>query len=53
MTGEDLNNDATQPTDTQDHNLMLNPSELKLIAEWLDMGAQYFNNPLDPAVPTN
>ncbi len=53
MTGEDLNNDATQPTDTQNHNLMLNPSELKLIAEWLDMGAQYFNNPLDPAVPTN
>jgi hypothetical protein len=25
----------------------LNPSELKLLAEWLDLGAQYFNNPFD------
>ena len=53
MTGLDLNNNGSQPTDTQNHNLMLTPSELKLIAEWLDGGAQYFNNPLDPTVPTN
>lgn len=53
MTGLDLNNDSNQPTDTQNHNLMLTQSELKLIAEWLDIGAQYFNNPLDSAVPTN
>lgn len=53
MTGLDLNNNGNQPTDTQNHNSMLTPSELKLIAEWLDGGAQYFNNPLDPAVPTN
>jgi len=28
---------------------MLNPAELKLIAEWLDIGGQYYNNPF--AVP--
>lgn len=53
MTGLDLNNDSNQPTDTQNHNLMLTQSELKLISEWLDIGAQYFNNPLDNDVPTN
>jgi len=54
MTGTDIDNNAgNQPTDTQSHNLMLTQSELKLISEWLDIGAQYFNNPLDPAVPTN
>jgi hypothetical protein len=31
----------------------LTPAELRLIAEWLDIGAQYFNNPFDPAVPLN
>lgn len=31
----------------------LSPAELRLIAEWLDPGAQYFNNPFDPAVPLN
>ena len=31
----------------------LTGAELKLIAEWLDIGAQYFNNPHDPAVPLN
>ena len=53
MTGLDLNNDGNQPTDTQTHNMMLTQSELKLISEWLDIGAQYFNNPYDPATPTN
>lgn len=54
MTGLDLdNNMSNQPADTENHNLMLTPSELKLISEWLDIGAQYFNNPFDPAVPTN
>jgi hypothetical protein len=24
---------------------------LRLISEWVDIGAQYFNNPFDPAVP--
>ncbi|MCP5472546.1 MAG: hypothetical protein R3E75_02090 [Steroidobacteraceae bacterium] len=31
----------------------LSPAELRLLAEWLDIGAQYFNNPFDPAVPLN
>ena len=29
----------------------LSPAELRLIAEWLDVGAQYYNNPFD--APTN
>src|SRR5947207_3490877 len=31
----------------------LSPAELRLVSEWLEIGAQYFNNPLDPAVPVN
>ncbi|MGO9852302.1 MAG: hypothetical protein ACLPTM_11905 [Steroidobacteraceae bacterium] len=31
----------------------LNPAELRVLSEWLDIGAQYFNNPFDPAVPVN
>ncbi len=31
----------------------LSAAELRLLHEWLDIGAQYFNNPFDPAVPTN
>ncbi len=31
----------------------LTPAELRLVSEWLDVGAQYFNNPFDPAVPVN
>ncbi|HED18355.1 MAG TPA: hypothetical protein ENI74_02490, partial [Gammaproteobacteria bacterium] len=34
---------------TVDHTGRLNPAELKLIAEWLDIGGQYYNNPF--AVP--
>lgn len=32
---------------TVDHTSFLNSAELKLIAEWLDIGGQYFNNPFD------
>ncbi len=35
------------------HASYLSPAELRLLAEWLDIGAQYFNNPFDPAVPLN
>lgn len=42
-----------RPADLLNHHLMLTASELKLISEWLDIGAQYFNDPFDPAVPTN
>jgi hydrazine synthase alpha subunit-like protein len=31
----------------------MTPAELRLVSEWLDIGAQYFNNPWDPAVPVN
>jgi hypothetical protein len=31
----------------------LTPAELRLISEWLDIGAQFFNNPFDPAAPVN
>ena len=31
----------------------LTGAELRLLSEWLDIGAQYFNNPWDPAVPLN
>ena len=34
-----------------DHSAMMTPAELKLISEWLDIGAQYFNNPI--AAPEN
>jgi hypothetical protein len=33
------------------HENFLSKAELKLISEWLDMGAQYFNNPF--AAPAN
>jgi hypothetical protein len=35
------------------HEGWLTPVELRLIAEWLDIGGQYFNDPFDPAVPLN
>jgi hypothetical protein len=35
------------------HAQYLSPPELRLLSEWLDIGAQYFNNPFDPAVPVN
>ncbi len=36
---------------TVDHRDFLSPAELRLIAEWLDIGAQYYNNPF--AAPLN
>src|SRR5262249_16709212 len=35
------------------HAVWMSPAELRLLSEWLDIGAQYFNNPFDPAVPVN
>ncbi len=34
-------------TDSMDHRKLLNESELKLLAEWLDIGGRYYNNPFD------
>jgi hypothetical protein len=33
--------------DDGSHRDFLSPAELRLIAEWLDIGGQYFNNPFD------
>ena len=38
---------------TADHAEFLSSAELRLVSEWVDIGAQYFNNPFDPAVPLN
>jgi hypothetical protein len=38
---------------TVDHSGMLTDAELKMISEWIDLGAQNFNNPFDPAAPQN
>jgi hypothetical protein len=34
---------------TVDHSGMLNASELRLVAEWIDLGGQYYNDPFDDA----
>ncbi len=34
-----------------DHNGILDADELRLIAEWLDLGGQYYNNPFDAPTP--
>jgi hypothetical protein len=31
----------------------MSPAELRIITEWLDIGAQYFNDPFDPSAPHN
>jgi hypothetical protein len=36
-----------------DHTGFLTGDELRLVSEWLDIGAQYFNDPFDPAAPQN
>jgi len=46
-----LNRFATGSGST--HAGWLSPAEVRLLSEWLDIGAQYFNNPFDPAVPVN
>ena len=46
-----LNRFAAGSTTT--HAGWMSPAELRLLSEWLDIGAQYFNNPFDPAVPLN
>jgi hypothetical protein len=34
-----------------DHTGFLTPAELRLISEWIDIGAQYYNDPF--VAPTN
>jgi hypothetical protein len=33
---------------TFDHSTLLNAAEIRLLAEWLDLGAQYYNEPFRP-----
>lgn len=35
------------------HAGFLTDDELRMISEWLDLGAQYFNDPFDPTAPQN
>jgi hypothetical protein len=37
------------PAGAPDHSKMLNKAELRLVAEWIDLGSKYFNDPFDPA----
>ncbi len=60
MTGEildvssaDRNRVSWTLTPAVNHVGMLTASELKLISEWLDIGAQYYNNPVHANVPVN
>jgi hypothetical protein len=53
MTGTELEAGRAIPAGTVDHTTMLSGAELKLISEWLDLGAQNFNDPFDPAAPQN
>ncbi|MBT8138871.1 MAG: hypothetical protein KJP25_03815 [Gammaproteobacteria bacterium] len=44
---EEVGGDPLTDEPDIDHSGMLSPAELRLLAEWLDLGAQYYNNPLD------
>src|SRR5450432_3101330 len=37
------------PATAPNHATMLNAAEKRLIAEWMDLGGKYFNDPFDPA----
>ena len=53
MTGTELDDNGRTVFGSVDHSVMLSGAELKLIGEWLDLGAQNFNDPFDPAAPQN
>jgi hypothetical protein len=36
------------PASAPDHSTLLNKAEKRLLAEWMDLGGQYYNNPFDP-----
>ena len=37
------------PATAPDHSKMLNAAELRVLAEFIDLGGKYFNDPFDPA----
>ncbi len=53
MTGTELDDNGRTVFGSVDHSVMLSGAELKLIGEWLDLGAQNFNDPFDLAAPQN
>jgi hypothetical protein len=53
MSGTELDAGRALAVGSVDHSAMLTGAELKLISEWLDLGAQNFNDPFDPAAPQN
>jgi hypothetical protein len=55
MTGQTLMSGAdaraahpNPPSSAPDHSKMLNAAELRLLAEFMDLGGKYFNDPFDP-----
>ncbi len=53
MTETELNAGRVLSAATVNHANMLTPAELRLIAEYLDIGGSYFNDPFDPTAPQN
>jgi hypothetical protein len=59
LAGQTLMSDANAqavhpnpPASAPDHSKMLNAAEKRLVAEWIDTGGKYFNDPFDPASGT-
>jgi hypothetical protein len=55
MSGESLSSDAgartthpNPPNTAPDHSAMLSAAEKRLIAEWIDLGSKYYNDPFNP-----
>ena len=53
LSSQFMNRFAAVATNASTHKGWLSADELRLVSEWLDIGAQFFNNPFDPAVPVN
>lgn len=56
LSGQSLMSDAdartahpNPPASAPDHSKMMNKAEMRLLAEWIDTGGKYFNDPFDPA----
>jgi hypothetical protein len=59
LSGQTLMSDAAAqashpnpPSSAPDHSKMLNRGELRLLAEWIDTGGKYYNDPFDPTSGT-
>ena len=53
LTETEINATRSLGAKTVNHAGLLSKAELRLISEWLDLGAQYFNNPFDSDAPSN